>query len=439
MTKIAMLFPGQGSQIIGMGKELYQEYDIAKKTFDEANDILDFNLKRLCFEGDLIELTKTENAQPALLTTSVAMFRVFINEIDIEPSLLAGHSLGEYSALTCSNVLSFSDTLKIVRKRGLLMQQANQLSKGKMVAVNGMAFERLEEEIKIASTEEAPIVIACHNSHSQNVISGQIDAVDRFSKRLEHLGAIVIPLKVSAAFHSPMMKYAAEDLNLELKKYSYRKPDWEVISNVNGLPYGDSDNVIEYLTKQMTYPVLWDESMNYIKKQGVDLAIELGPKTVLKNLLDTSKDRLPVFQFQNKNEIQKLKHSIDNMAKLQNKTITINKLWIISQCIASAVSTKNLNWDLNSYNQDVSMPLKKLKNMYESFQENKKEPLNEDIMVALDTLRTILDTKRVSTTEQECIFSNILNKIQSLDLPSYIKNYNAKNNKCNESEVYTSV
>ncbi|GAE86716.1 ACP S-malonyltransferase [Acetivibrio straminisolvens] len=231
MKKIALLFPGQGSQYVGMGKKLYENYSAAREVFDEANEVLGFDLKELCFNGDINELTKTENTQPVILTASVAAFRVYMEKYGVKPAFLAGHSLGEFAALTCAGAISFKDAVRIVRNRGRYMQEAVPQGIGAMAAVSGVDKPVIEETCIKVSDENHLVVVSNHNSKDQIVISGHTSAVNTASEILKKHGARIVPLKVSAPFHSPLMQPAADRLREELKLYSYNEPKWQVISN----------------------------------------------------------------------------------------------------------------------------------------------------------------------------------------------------------------
>ncbi|MFZ5988790.1 MAG: ACP S-malonyltransferase [Bacillota bacterium] len=413
MKKIALLFPGQGSQYVGMSKEICDDFAVARQTFEEANDVLGFNLKKLCLEGSIVELTKTENTQPALLTASVAAFRVYMQEIGIKPHFSAGHSLGEFSALTCSNSMKFDAALKIVRKRGILMQQAADEGAGKMAAVRNISRKTIEEECIKISTEEQPVVVACYNSPNQNVISGHEDAVKKLIEKLSFLGATVVPLNVSAAFHSPIMKQAAENLQLELINYKYNDPEWPVVSNVTGMPYYGSSEIIDGLTKQMTMPVRWQESVEYINSQGVEAVIELGPKDVLKKLMKEIAGDVSSFLLNVKEDVQTLREELwynkDNK-DFERQT----KMKIISKCIASVICTRNRNWDASEYNSGVVEPYRKIKEMYENLQNELKTPSDSQVRRAIQMLKTALVTKRVPESQQCKILKNISDQAEEL-------------------------
>ncbi|MFQ5788360.1 MAG: ACP S-malonyltransferase, partial [Thermodesulfobacteriota bacterium] len=228
----AFIFPGQGAQYVGMGLEFYKAFDIARKTFDEANNILGFDLTKLCFEDSSGELRLTANAQPAILTVSVAALRVLLEETDIKADYVAGHSLGEYTALVASGAMEFKDAVLIVRKRGEYMQTAVPLGLGSMSAIIGLQKEEVETICNKVSSNGSIVSAANFNAPGQTVISGNKDAVDKASAMAKYLGAKrVIPLEVSAPFHSSLMTPAAENLSKDLEKINFSGLKLPVVTN----------------------------------------------------------------------------------------------------------------------------------------------------------------------------------------------------------------
>lgn len=280
----AAIFPGQGSQYIGMGKFLYDNYKIAKDIFDLANDTLKFSLSNLCFNGDLKELTKTYNTQPALLTVSYIMYQVYIKEKNLSPSMLLGHSLGEITALVCASALSFTDGLMIARNRGLYMQECGDQNKGSMLAIITDNFELIKKLCNDISNEKRIVEIANYNANNQIVVSGHLEALNILKERLREEKIRSIMLNVSAPFHSSIMKSASDKLCLELEKYSYNSISIPIISNVSGEFYVSLDDIIKNLSMQVFKPVQWVQSVKKACAQGVRLFVEVGPNKVLKNL-----------------------------------------------------------------------------------------------------------------------------------------------------------
>ena len=283
---ISFVFPGQGSQSIGMGMEFYNQFPVARQVFEEASDTLSIDMAKLCFEGDLEELSLTANAQPALLTTSIAAYNVLTREIDITPDYVAGHSLGEYSALVVSGALAFKDAVFTVRKRGEFMQSAVPVGLGSMAAIIGLSKEEIEEICDKVTNEKYVVSPANYNSPQQIVISGNKEAVETAGGMLMEAGAKrVVPLTVSAPFHCVLMNPAAEKLKTVLEEIEIRDVAVPVVTNVTATSNSDSSKITQLLVKQVVSPVRWSESIEYLKNQNVNTFIEIGPGNVLSGLI----------------------------------------------------------------------------------------------------------------------------------------------------------
>lgn len=406
MKKVAFLFPGQGAQYVGMSKKICEMFPVAKQTFEEAGDILKFNLQKMCFDGSIEELTKTENTQPALLTASVAAFRVFSGEIGILPEYGAGHSLGEISALCCSGAMEFCDAVSLVRQRGKLMQEAVPLGVGSMAAISGIAKEVIEEECAKVSDSGKTVAVSNYNSPDQTVISGYAQAVKEAGANLKDKGAIVIPLKVSGPFHSPLMKPAAEKLKAELSKYSFMELKWQVISNVTALPYGQKENITDNLINQIIKPVRWRESMEYLDRQGVNLAVEMGPKTVLKNLMKKNVPGLKTLSYDAETDMENVKSELSETNQ-SPESGTEHGMDVLTKCIAIAVCTKNSNWDNDEYQKGVVESYHKIQAMKDGLAKESAEPSISQMKEALSLLHTIFVTKKVPEKEQTERFNEI--------------------------------
>jgi [acyl-carrier-protein] S-malonyltransferase len=285
MAKWAFLFPGQGSQYVGMGKELKQNFKVAADVFAEADEALHEGLSTLCFEGPEDDLKLTRNTQPAILTVSIAALRVLQQETGLVPALTAGHSLGEYSALVASGALQFADAVAIVRKRGTFMQEAVPVGVGGMAAVLGMETAELEQICK-ESAEGQSVAPANYNCPGQIVISGHMEAVKRAAAKAEAAGAKkVVMLPVSAPFHSALMKPAAEKLAKALEPITVQDLKIPVLSNVEADFYSSKNDIKRLLTEQVDHPVRWIEEMEKMVKEGVDKCVEIGPGKVLNGLV----------------------------------------------------------------------------------------------------------------------------------------------------------
>jgi len=285
MAKWAFLFPGQGSQYVGMGKDLKQNFKVAADIFAEADEALHEDLTKLCFEGPEDDLKLTRNTQPAILTVSIAALRVLQQETGLVPAMTAGHSLGEYSALVASGALRFADAVAIVRKRGTFMQEAVPVGVGGMAAVLGMETEALEQICR-ESAEGQAVAPANYNCPGQIVISGHMEAVKRAAAKAEAAGAKkVVMLPVSAPFHSALMKPAAEKLAKALEAVTVQELKIPVLSNVEADFYPGKNDVKRLLTEQVDHPVRWIEEMEKMVREGVDKCVEIGPGKVLNGLV----------------------------------------------------------------------------------------------------------------------------------------------------------
>jgi [acyl-carrier-protein] S-malonyltransferase len=276
MSKTAFIFPGQGSQYIGMGKDFYENFDESKKVFDEADHVLDMKLSELVFEGNEEELKKTENTQPAILTTSIAILRALQNE-GLDCDFTAGLSLGEYSSVVMSNAISFSDAVRLVRERGKFMQEAVPQGIGGMAAILGLDRLNLPYVIDV-SKEYGVVEVANYNSPEQIVISGEVPGIKIAANKAIELGARkVVELQVSAPFHTSLLFKAGIRLNEELQRISINDLDKKVVSNVDGKVIESKEHLVSKLVNQVSNSVLWQQSVEYMIDQGVDTFVEIGP------------------------------------------------------------------------------------------------------------------------------------------------------------------
>jgi [acyl-carrier-protein] S-malonyltransferase len=284
MGKVAFVFPGQASQYPGMGKELADKYPAAKAVFNEADKALGFSISQMCFEGTEEDLKLTANTQPAILTCSVAVYRV-LAERGLAPDFVAGHSLGEYSALVASGALKFADAVQLVRKRGAYMQDAVPAGVGAMAAIMGLSPAVVADACKRAA--ESEICSAANlNSPDQTVISGHAGAVKRAVEIASQLGAKrAVILAVSAPFHSALMKPAQEKLEKDLRQTEFTALRVPLVTNVDADTIETGDESREALIRQVTMPVRWEESVRLLIDEGVNTFVEVGPGRVLSGLL----------------------------------------------------------------------------------------------------------------------------------------------------------
>jgi [acyl-carrier-protein] S-malonyltransferase len=310
MEKIALMFPGVGAQQVGMGKSFYDRYQVVRETLAEAGDVLKMDFFRLCFSKESEnELNRLENAQLALVAVEVAFFRVYMQELGIEPHLCLGHSLGEYPALCSAGVISFPDTLTLVKERGRLLAEAASTLGGMMAWVINLDYKIVERVIARDAAGQNHVFVSAYDSPTQSSISGPRDAVLQVGRELEKEGAIVYPLKLSGPFHSPLMTAAADNFNACLRQFSYHPPRCPIIANQNASPYTHG-NVVENLTSQLTRPVLWQESLHRLREQQVKTAVEIGPGQVLKHLCKNNSIDLTVHSFEKNEHLENLKKNL---------------------------------------------------------------------------------------------------------------------------------
>ncbi len=306
MSKTALLFPGQGSQFVGMGKTLAESYPAARLVLETADQALEFAISRLCIEGSEQDLKLTENTQPALLTVSIAAFTV-LRELGVRPDYVAGHSLGEYSALVAAGSLKFTDALRLVRKRGGFMQAAVPPGQGAMAALLKLPAGQLDDILRNAAQGEV-VSAANLNAADQVVIAGHAGAVNRAMELAKTAGARrVVPLAVSAPFHCSLMKPAQDHMAPELEAATFDDLDWPLVNNWQAQEVRTGAEARQGLIQQIPNTVRWEESIRYLAAQGVDRFFEVGPGGVLTGLLRSIDPALQGIRFGEAADVEKLR------------------------------------------------------------------------------------------------------------------------------------
>ena len=310
----AILFPGQGSQIVGMGSEFYKNFEIVKKIFKEADDKLDYKISKIILEGPEDQLKLTQNTQPAILTVSFAIFSVLKNEYNFDfksTNFFAGHSLGEYSALVSADSLKFDDAIFLLSERGKSMQEAVPIGKGKMIAVLGSKIEELNHLIKEVK-QKGVCEIANDNAEGQTIISGDTESINSFQNILKQNKKKFIPLNVSAPFHCSLMNVAAEKMKDKINSTNFKKPNFDIVCNVTSKPENNPENIKKLLIEQIYSSVRWRESIINMSKKNVTNFIEIGPGKVLSGMVKRTLKNINCFSI---NSIDDMKKTINELKK----------------------------------------------------------------------------------------------------------------------------
>ena len=310
----AIVFPGQGSQIVGMGLEFYNNFEIVKKIFKEADDKLNYKISEIILKGPEDKLKLTQNTQPAILTISYAIFSVLKKEFNFDFSstkFFAGHSLGEYSALVCSESLNFKDALFLLYERGKSMQEAVPIGKGSMLAVLGSKLNEIEKLIQ-KSNLKGVCEIANDNAEGQTIISGDVESINSFKKILKDNKIKSIPLNVSAPFHCSLMRPAALKMEDKINSVSFKKPIFDIICNVTSRPENNPESIKKLLIDQISSTVRWRESIINMSKENITNFIEIGPGKILTGMIKRTVKNINCFSI---NSIDDMKKTIDELKK----------------------------------------------------------------------------------------------------------------------------
>ena len=308
-----LLFPGQGSQFVGMGFELYNKFDTVKKIFKEADEKLNFSLTELIIHGPEDKLKLTENTQPAILTVSFSIFKILKEEFNINFNnfkYFAGHSLGEYTALVCSGALDFKDAIYLLNERGKAMQAAVPVGKGSMIAVLGTEINDIQNLIMTSKNNNGICEIANDNADGQIILSGSKERIESFQLELKDKKIKSIPLKVSAPFHCSLMKPAAENMKTKINNIEFKKPEFDIINNVIAKPVRDPQLIKKLLVEQIFSTVKWRESIVYMSKNNVKNYIEIGPGKVLTGMVKRTLKDVNCFSINEITDMKNLKNEL---------------------------------------------------------------------------------------------------------------------------------
>ena len=309
----ALLFPGQGSQVVGMGSDLYKNFELVKKIFKQADEKLNYPISKLILEGPEDKLQLTKNTQPAILTVSYSIFNVLKEEFNYNFDIFkyfAGHSLGEYSALVCSNSISFNDALYLLHERGKAMQDAVPVGKGSMIAVLGVKSDEIKELLKFKKEEKGICEIANDNADGQVIVSGNTESITSFKTLLKEKKIKSIPLKVSAPFHCSLMKPAAKIMEDKIKNTKFNKPSIKIVNNVTADPEDDPNTIKKLLIDQIFSTVRWRESVIKMSQNGVKNFIEIGPGKALTGMVKRTVKEVNCFSINSIIDIKNLTNEL---------------------------------------------------------------------------------------------------------------------------------
>ena len=309
----ALLFPGQGSQVVGMGSDLYKNFELVKKIFKQADEKLNYPISKLILEGPEDKLQLTKNTQPAILTVSYSIFNVLKEEFNYNFDIFkyfAGHSLGEYSALVCSNSISFNDALYLLHERGKAMQDAVPVGKGSMIAVLGVKSDEIKELLKFKKEEKGICEIANDNADGQVIVSGNTESIKSFKTLLKEKKIKSIPLKVSARFHCSLMKPTAKIMEDKIKNTKFNKPSFKIVNNVTADPEDDPNTIKKLLIDQIFSTVRWRESILNMSQNGVKNFIEIGPGKALTGMVKRTVKEVNCFSINSIIDIKNLTNEL---------------------------------------------------------------------------------------------------------------------------------
>ncbi len=395
MEKYAVIFPGQGVQFSGMGKNIYEKYGKIREIYKLAGKILDVDIKNICFNGTQEELRLTQNAQPAILLTSYASYLAMLEEIQCKPTIMMGHSLGEITALLAAGIMKFEDALGLVKARAMAMDRAVEMMPGAMCAVMTPNIEKIETVCKKIKKSGDYVEIANYNTLYQTVISGTETAIIKASEIFNTYNIRCVRLNVQGAFHSKLMESAVEELVATANQISFKESDIDVISNVNTEYYSKIENIPDNIGKQIISPVCWTHGLEKIKLEGITNIIDVGPGNVVANMVRKQE------WFKNVMSVK------ENEAEIIRLFREPKKKNLVKKCLALAVCTPNFNSDAAEYQSGVILPYKKLSELNEKLLKENRSASKQEEAEAVKLISTIFDTKKITNDERNRRMSEI--------------------------------
>lgn len=404
MNNIAVVFPGQGSQFVGMGKTLCNEFKIARDVYEEAEEISGIKLRKICFEGRISELNQLTNLFVSIITYGIASFKVFDSEAGIKVDYMAGHSLGEYAALVCAGVISLSDAVNIVMQRAKLPTELALTEIGTMTVIDGPDFYKIEDECRHISNEVSNVYPACYNSKKQIVVAGNNEAVMSLEDIALDMGAQVTPMIMMPPFHSPLMEPVQIKMKQILNTIHFNNSNYQVIANVTGKPYKwEHDTIVKNLSDHISHPVMWNQSIKYLEINGVKTIIEMGAHNYLSEMIKSIIPSCITCSY-GSNEDWCLSKLSNTKKSVEDYRETIEK------CLRIAVSTKNYSNSTYGYDEKVNEIYKGIEKLVDDY----GDKTNDMVKVAIEKLKLILKLKQLPLNLQEQLLSEIKVKVNNV-------------------------
>ncbi|MFC3745651.1 ACP S-malonyltransferase [Paenibacillus sp. GCM10012306] len=392
MEKLAFLFSGQGTQFTQMGKSFYENYTISRQTYEEAGDILHQDIAKLCFEGSISEMSRFTNMQFAIVTTEIAIFRAYMQDYGISPQFSVGHSIGEYAALVSSGALQLGDALRILQKRGELVERVLQKANSRMTIIENVDISKVTEAISLLGVEKT-VFISCDNSGRQVAVSGLNEDMDKLEQKLESMRGIVTPLFYSPPMHSPIMGEYVDEYLAYLNHFTAYPFRFPILSNVTGRAFSDEHTLFDILAAQLTHPVQWRQSANLLYEYGITTAIEMGPKVLLTKFINEDQPTIHSFCYglaKDRKSLAELFNNDSNFAK--------DKPDFVGRCLAILASTPNYNLDSKEFRK-VIQNYNDIKKQHEAMSNFKFGSMNEQYREILNKLIDSLRIKQLPRTE----------------------------------------
>jgi [acyl-carrier-protein] S-malonyltransferase len=410
--KLAFVFPGSGSQYSGMASQQYKDSSIIRRTFEEADEVLKYRISDIILDGSTIKLNRINNMFLAIYVVSVAYFRRYLEEDGVFPVYMAGHSLGEYSALTCSGAISFESGLEIVKSRSQLAENVTKHTDASMTIIKNVSPELVKNLCDKAQRDGYNVSIACYNSPSQVSISGD----DRSLRIIEQSvlksdsNVQAINLLGSAPYHCELMRPCAAVLEEKLKKCSWNKGKCKVISNVTGFPYTSVEEAVNLLSRQLYQPVQWQRIVQYFLNEKINTIVEVGPQNVLKNLIFENTDKIRTYAYDECLDREYINRVLKDTKKKSTSDKDKVRVKVITMCIMHASSLRNYNTNPDFDNTRSRELYEKVKVLKKQIESNEVDVCDEHVDIALKMLEAVFETKLTPINERQTRFKMIKEK-----------------------------